>query len=260
VPRSRWSLVPFLQGELVSAWRVRHLAAFLGLSLMSVALAFWLPTFPEGIFRFFVRVLHLRDWPEIVMVNEFAGLIFFLYWIGVADALAIWVVPREEAYLELLLAKPLTRRAYMLVRLAPILLTLLILGAVASAVHWVSMRAAALDYDPRIFAGVAAASVAWAVCLVALANLLIIGAGDSYAALLIAFVPSLAAFIPGMVYVYRPDVYTPLVRDVLVFPANLVWYPDVGVRWGPPIALAMVAVALGLAALAGWRVERRDVT
>jgi hypothetical protein len=74
-------------------------------------------------------------------------------------------------------------------------------------------------------------------------------------------VPLYAALLPGMVYLYRPDVFAeaPAIRDVIVFPMNLVWYPEVAARWGLPLAVVMLGLAALLVVLAGFQIERRDV-
>jgi len=114
--------------------------------------------------------------------------------------LTISVVPFEERYLDILLSKPLTRRAYMAAKLLPILLLSVALGVVAAAVHWLALLAAGLAYDPSAYAGAAAVIVGWAVCLVALVNMLILHARDTFSALLIAFIPSIVSMFPGMIY------------------------------------------------------------
>ena len=55
-----------------------------------------------------------------MVANDLAGLFFFVYWIGVFDVLAVYVVPLEQRQLDLFLSKPLTRRQYLLARLAPV--------------------------------------------------------------------------------------------------------------------------------------------
>ena len=253
--------VTLLGAEARNAVRLRHAVAVVGLALMGVLLAFWLPLFPESVFRFFVRVFGLPGWPEIVFANDVTGLFFFLYWVGVFDVLRVYVVPAEERYLDILLSKPLSRRAYLLAKLVPILLTTAAIGAVAAAVNVVGMAAAGLAYALPAAAGTSAVVVAWAVLLVALVNLLILGARSSYTALLIAFVPLYAALLPSMIYLYRPDVFAeaPALRDVIVFPMNLVWYPEFAARWGWPLAVLMLGFAALLVVLAGLQIERRDV-
>ena len=211
--------------------------------------------------RFFENVLALEGWPAIVVGNDLAGLFFFVYWIGVFDVLAVYVVPLEQRQLDLFLSKPLTRRQYLLARLAPVVAVMVGLGAVAAAVGYLALLAASLRYDPLAYAGAAAAVVAYAVALACMVNLAALGARETYTALLIAFVPMAAALLPGMFYMYRPDLFAgaPLMRDLIVFPLNLVWYPEFSRRWGLPLAALLLLLAIGLIAAAGRRIEQRDV-
>ncbi len=259
-PQARASFVAFLRLESRTALGVRHLAMLVFLSLLGL-LAFWLPRFPASVFRFFHRVFHLPDWAGIVFANELTGLFFFIYWIGVFDVLTIFVVPREERYLDVLLSKPLSRRAYMLAKLLPLMARATGIGLIAAAFHWAGLAAAGLPYDPRAFFGASIATIAWAVLLVALVNVLVLGARDSYTALLVAFVPIIVSMLPGMIYIYRPDAFEgmPLLRDLAVFPLNLVWHKGLAARWGVVLAGLLLAAAACLAALAGRRIERREV-
>src|SRR3989337_2406400 len=120
--------------ELRRAFGRRHAVGLTLIASMGVLLAFWLPGFPESVYLFFQRIFQLPDWPEIVVANDLAGLVFFIYWIGVFDVLAIYVVPLEERYLDLYLSKPLTRRQYMLARLIPLMLTLTALYVLSALV------------------------------------------------------------------------------------------------------------------------------
>ena len=228
---------------------------------MGVVLAFWLPTFPESVHLFFQRIFQLPDWPAIVFANDLAGMFFFVYWIGVFDVLAIYVVPLEERHLDLYLSKPLTRRAYMLARLIPILLTVVGIYTLCAIAHWLALWMAGLTYAPGAFIGAAAAVLAWTLLLVSIVNFAILSARETYVALLIAFIPITVSILPSMIYMYRPDVFAeaPLVRDVVVFPMSLVWYPDFAARWGPPLAGLFFGLTLVLAAASGWRIEQRDV-
>ena len=123
------------------------------------------------------------------------------------------------------------------------------------------MPAAGLAYDPLAYAGAAATVVTYVVVLVCLVNLAVLHARETYAALLIAFVPIAAAMLPGTFYMYRPDLFehATLLRDVIVFPLNLVWYPDFSRRWGLPLAASLAVLAVVLIAAAGRRIERRDL-
>jgi energy-coupling factor transporter ATP-binding protein EcfA2 len=100
---------------------------------------------------------------------------------------------------------------------------------------------------------------AYAVALVCLVNLAVLHARETYTALLSAFVPMAAALLPGMFYMYRPDLFVPLIRTLVVFPLNLVWYPDFSRQWGLLLAALLLALAAGLIAAAGRRIERKDV-
>ena len=67
-----------LRAELGRAIGPRHAVALAAMALMGCVLAFWLPTFPASIYRFFQRVFNLPGWAEIVVANDLAGLFFFL--------------------------------------------------------------------------------------------------------------------------------------------------------------------------------------
>jgi ABC-2 type transport system permease protein len=254
------SFTTFLLSESLKAFRLRHVLSLICLTLMGVILTFWLPAFPESVFRFFSRVLDLPSWPQIIVANFLAGLLFFIFWIGVADVLAILVTPREQRYLDILLAKPLKRREYMLARLLPIMCVLLFIGVIASIVQWVSMSVSRFSYPPDAYAGAAAVTIAWAVFLVTTANLLIMRSRDTFTALMLAFILSMLSIFPGMFYIYRPDIYSAAARNFLVFPVNLIWFADVAVSWGWLIAVALVAVALLLASGAGLIAEKQELS
>jgi len=82
-----------LRAELGRAFGPRHAVALAGMVLMGCVLAFWLPTFPASIYRFFQRVFDLPGWAEIVVANDLAGLFFFAYSLAVFDVLTIYIVP-----------------------------------------------------------------------------------------------------------------------------------------------------------------------
>ena len=210
---------------------------------------------------FFKRVFQLPGWPAIVAANNLTGIMFFVYWIGVFDVLAIYVVPLEERHLDLYLSKPLTRRQYMLARLVPTMLVLTALGAISALVHWFALVAAGLDYPWPPYLGASAAVVAWTVCLLGVVNLLVLFARDTYSAVLIAFIPISIAILPGSIYMYRPDLFdgAPLLRAILVFPMTLLWHPDFSARWGVVLAAFLFGVAIALIAASGRRMEARDV-
>lgn len=239
---------------------VRHLLVLVGLCLLG-SMAFWLPTFPAAVARLFDRAFHLADWSEVVLANDLTALFFFVYWIGVFDALTVVVVPREVRTLELVLSKPIRRSSYVLAKLLPILGAALAIGALAGGAHAAGLAAAGLGYPIRPLVGATCVVVGLAVLLVALVHLLIIPSRDSYTALLVAFVPMLLVLFPAMIYLYRPDVFagSPALKELVVFPMNLIWHKDAMARWGAPIGALLVAASIPLAVLAGRRLERREV-
>jgi hypothetical protein len=254
------SFKTFLLTESLKAFRLRHVLSLIGLTLMGVILTLWLPSFPESVFRFFSRVLDLPNWPTIIVANFLAGLLFFIFWIGVADVLAIFVIPREQGYLDILLAKPLKRREYMLARLLPIMCVLLFIGVTASIIQWASMSVSPFSYPPDAYAGAAAVTIAWAVLLVVTANLLIMRSRDTFIGLMLAFIPFMISIFPGMFYIYRPDIYAEAARNVLVFPVNLIWFADVAVTWGWVIHAALLGMAVLLAFAAGLIAEKQELS
>jgi hypothetical protein len=187
---------------------------------------------------------------------------FFVYWIGVFDILAIYIVPLEERHLDLYLSKPLTRRQYVLARLIPIMLVLTTIGAISALVHGLALAAAGLAYDWQSYLGAAAAVVAWTVCLVGIANLAIFSARETYTAALLAFIPIAVAILPGSIYMYRPDLFddAPLLRAILVFPMTLLWHPGFSARWGIALAALLLSLTIILMAASGRRIEARDIS
>ena len=73
--------------------------------------------------------------------REFPGWTFVLYFLDRRGRRALeFCIPREQGYLDMLLAKPLKRREYMLARLLPIMCVLLFIGVIASIIQWASME------------------------------------------------------------------------------------------------------------------------
>ena len=251
-----------LRADLARAVGRRHAVVAACMALMGVVLARWLPTFPESVHRFFQYVFQLAAWPEIAVANDMTGLFFFTYWIGVFDVLAIYIQPLEERRLDLFLSKPLTRAEYLAARLAPALLTAVAIFVVGALAHRLALGAAGLAYPLRPLVGANFALLAWTICLICFVNLAVMGARDTSTALLVAFVPMVASILPGTVYMYRPDIFdaAPRVRALIVFPLNLVWYPDFSASWGFALGGLLLAMSAGWVAAAAWRLEKRDVS
>lgn len=260
IPHAATPLWILLAAEVRRTFGLRHLLMLACLILMGIVLAAWLPMFPESVLRFFQRVFALPAWPEIVFANALAAIFFFIYWLAVFDVLGIYVLPYEEGTLDLILSKPISRRTYVMARLAPIVAATILLGTMAAVACWAAMSAAGLSYPFGPFLGATAATLAWTVLLIAVVNLLILGVRDSFSAAAVAFVPMFLAILPSMVFMYRPDLLesAPGLKDVAVFPMNLVWFPDVAERHGWSIAAAMLSFGCLAAMFAGAVLEHRD--
>lgn len=251
-----------LRAEIGNAFGPRHLAVLIVFPVFSVLLSLWMPTFPQPVYDFFVGIFRLEGWADIVMVNVITGIFFILYVFGVFDVLRIYVVPYEERYLEILFAKPLRRSTYMAARLIPIIGLLTLTGALSTAAALGTMQVMGLDANYAALAGACAVTIGLAVAMIALVNFILLGTRDTYTGLAVGFLPMLAFWIPGGAFMYRPDFFdaNPIMRDLVVFPLNLLWRADVMQQSWLPITAGLFAVALTLAWLAGWRLEQRDVT
>lgn len=254
-------VVGLLRAEFARAFQIRHAVVLAVLSVMGLGLAFWLPAFPDSVRQFFARVFQLPGWPEIVVANGLTGILFFVFWVGAFDVFTITVVPREERTLDLYLAKPLSRRQYMLGRLIPIMATITGLGIVAAVVLWMALASAGLGFPLPAYIGASAIVIAWTVCLVAITNVAVLFVHETYSAALTAFAVMMVALLPDSIYMYRPDVFAgaPLLRSLIVFPLTLMWNLDFTASWGFGLAGLLVIVALGLTAASGWLIEARDV-
>jgi hypothetical protein len=258
-PVDRAPFATLLAAEARMAVRLRHVAMFLVLAAIGVIDAIWMPIWPDTVYRFFTRIFHVDGWAEIVLINNFTGIIFCVYWFGVFDLLAVYVQPREEGYTDLLLSKPVRRTDFMFAKLAPSFIVLMVMGAAAATVHAAAMIACNLVLEPKAYAGTIAIILAFTILLLAISNLLMLAVRDSFAALVVAFVPFMAAMLPGIVYMYRPDFYPAGLPDYMAFPANLLWHPEVAIRFGTPISVALLLAATALVAIAGRLLERRDI-
>ena len=147
---------------------------FLVLAAVGVIDAFWMPMWPDTVYRFFTRIFHLDGWPEIVLINNFTGIIFCVYWFGVFDLLAVYVQPREEGYVDLLLSKPVRRTDFMFAKLAPSFIVLMVMAAAAAAVHAAAMVACNLVLEPQAYTGTVAIILAFTILLLAISNLLML--------------------------------------------------------------------------------------
>ncbi|SDH57076.1 hypothetical protein SAMN05421505_11852 [Sinosporangium album] len=218
-----------------------------------------LPGIPS-IQHFFEAVFGARNGVHTILINDYTGLLCVIYWVGVFDLLRVYVTPAEERRLALYLTKPISRTRYFVSKLAPTMLILTLVNVVGmlAAAGGVLAFAGPADFRPGAFIATSLMVFALAVVMLAIANLAFLFVRDTYNAILVAAAVFIAAVLPGGMYMYRPDLFSPALKDLLVFPANLLWHEDDApaiAAIGVPLMLAAAAV---LTALAAWRLNRTD--
>jgi ABC-type Na+ efflux pump permease subunit len=248
--------------EARAAFRLYHLTVLLGCMAGTVVTSFLLPSMPGAIYRFFKKVFAMNNWTEIILINDFMGVFFALFWVGVVDLLRVYVLPKEEGYLDLLLSKPLGRTHYLFARVLPAFGAVAGMGIILSL--FLPLKIALINgTDDLLVTGVICAGVvttAVALALHALLNLIFLFAGETYHAALLAFVAFTLAVLPAAIFMYRPDVFQDqtALRDLLVFPGNLLWFSE-SLPKLTPIVLLVASLACGLLlAASGWRLKRMD--
>jgi ABC-type transport system involved in multi-copper enzyme maturation permease subunit len=256
-------LSDYFRQEVRAAIRPYHLVVLLSYLAGSVGLSFMLPSMPAAIYRFFKKAFALNNWTEIILINDFTGLFFILFWIGVIDLLRVYVLPREEGYLELLLSKPLSRAQYLFANALSVFGVIAVMGIVMSL--FLPLKIALLNGSADLhLAGVVCAGIvttSLALSLLALLNLVFLFARETYYAVLLAFVVFTLAVLPGSVFMYRPDVFQDhaTLRNLIVFPGNLLWLSESLPKVTPIILSAAAAAGALLLAGSSRRLGRLDI-
>jgi ABC-type transport system involved in multi-copper enzyme maturation permease subunit len=249
--------------EIRSAVRPYHLAVLTSFMAGSVGLSFLFPSMPEAIYRFFKKVFAMNNWTEIILINDFMGIFFILFWIGMIDLLRVYVLPKEEGYLELLLSKPLSRAQYLFANVLPAFGVLAGIGGILSL--FLPLKIAIINGTADLhLAGVVCAGMvttALALSLLALLNLVFLFAKETYYAVLLAFVVFTLAVLPGSLFMYRPDVFQdhPLLRNLIIFPGNLLWFSESLPKITPIILLSAITASVLLLAGSSRYLSRSDI-
>jgi ABC-type transport system involved in multi-copper enzyme maturation permease subunit len=250
--------------EARTAFRQRHIAVLLGCMAGSVATSYLLPSMPEAVYRFFKKIFAMNNWTEIILINDFTGVFFALFWLGVVDLLRVYVMPSEEGYLGLLLAKPITRSQFLLAKTLPVFA---VIGGIGVALSlFLPLKIALINGSADLrFAGVVCAGIvtaALAIALLALLNLVFLFAGETYYAVIFAFIIFTLAVLPAALFMYRPDVFQarPGMRNLFVFPGNLLWFSASLPELTPLILLAATLFTATLLAGGGRRLKSMEIT
>jgi hypothetical protein len=218
---------------------------------------------PEAIFRFFKKVFAMDNWTEIILTNDFMGVFFILYWIGVIDLLRVYVLPKEEGYLELILSKPLSRMQYLYANVLSGFGVIAGMGIVLSL--FLPLKIALINGTADLhLAGVVSAGIlttALVLSLLTLLNLVFLFAKETYYAVLLAFVVFTLLVLPGGIFMYRPDIFQnhAALRGLVIFPGNLLWFSESLPKIMPIILIAAVAAGVLLLAESSRRLRRLDI-
>jgi hypothetical protein len=253
----------YYKHEVRAAFRPYHLVVLMSYMAGSVGMSFLFPGMPEAIYRFFKKVFAMNNWTEIILINDLTGIFFILFWVGVIDLLRVYVLPKEEGYLELLLSKPLSREQYLFANVLPAIGVIAVMGIVLSL--FLPLKIALINGTADLhLAGVVCAGIvttALALSLLALLNLVFLFARETYYAVLLAFVIFTLIVLPGSIFIYRPDVFQDhaVLRGLLIFPGNLLWFSESLPNITPIILIAAVAASLLLLAGSSWRLKRLDI-
>jgi hypothetical protein len=249
--------------EARAAFRLYHLVVLAGCMAGSVGLSYLLPSMPATIYRFFRKVFAMNNWTEIILANDLAGVFFALYWVGVIDMLRVYTLPKEESYLELLLSKPLGRTQYIYARALPAFGMIGMMGIIMS--FFLPLKIAIINSpaDLHLSSVLCAGFVttAYALMLLALLNMAFLFSSETYYSMLIAFILFALVLLPGSIFMYRPDVFQDhaALRDLIVFPCNLLWRGESLPKVTPALALSAVTVSAILLVGSGRCLRRIDV-
>jgi hypothetical protein len=256
-------LSDYFKHEVRAAFRPYHLVVLASYMAGSVGMSFLFPSMPEAIYRFFKKVFAMNNWTEIILINDFTGIFFILFWVGVIDLLRVYVLPKEEGYLELLFSKPLSRAQYLFANVLPVFGIIAGMGIVLSL--FLPLKIALINGTADLhLAGVMCAGIVTTtlvLSLLALLNLVFLFARETYYAVLLAFVVFMLMVLPGSIFMYRPDVFQDhaALRDLIIFPGNLLWFSESLPMITPIILIVAVATSALLLAGSSWRLKRLDI-
>ncbi len=217
---------------------------------------------PAAVLRFMEQAFRVDGLAAVLLVNDLLAVYFVTFFVGLGSVVDATVAAREEGRLELVLAKPISGRALIGARLAPVLVTAAATGAiVAIAVALAVSRHVGVG-DSITASGALGSSLALvALGVVLLSTLLPLLAlsRDRLQALLLAAMVWLGPVLPTGFFIYRPDMFETESGHVaiLLLPA-LLWH-DATAAWLGPVALvACIPFGASMVALAGWLLERAD--
>ncbi len=230
--------------------------------LMGVAIvvftAVLIPLLPTAVNAFMERAFLIRGLGAVILANEYIGIYMLTFFCGAAGLMRALVEPRENRSLEMLLSKPISRRAFLMARVGPVLLSSTAVGVVMSLATGLVVRPFTGEGSTVSVAGAIGSGLIFLALAVLLLSVLVVPlllVHDAFQGLLIAFMLWVAPMFPTVVLLYRPDLYEgrERLRDLIVLGPNLLWY-DASVPLLTAIALLVAFVGSWGALVLGARV------
>jgi hypothetical protein len=217
---------------------------------------------PAQLIEFMRRGFELQDLAGVLLLNDLAAIYFPTFFLGLAGALGVVLMARDEHQLEILLVKPVRAADFVTARALPVLGRTLAVGLSTSLVcglvmSWHPNAGGSVSALGAIGAG--AAMTAVSLVLVGVLMVWFVRIREPFHALLVASFLWLMTTMPTAVLLYRPDLYQgrDTLRRVIVL-SSLVWH-EATLAWvGWVMLAAAVPVTLGLVRLSGWWLARSD--
>jgi len=249
--------------EVRFAFKTYYVFMLLIMLIVGILTSIFIPRMPQVVYHFFEKVYHLKNWTDMIILGDFAGLFVIPFWLGAFSLLQVYVVPREEQYLDLYLSKPLTRTQYLQAKVLPTFGIIAVFGIFLALSTWIKIAVinGTGDLHSVSFFASSLLIICATLAFLALINFVFLFFKETYNAVVIAFLIFMVSILPSSIYMYRPDVInkSQLIRDIVVFPANLLWYKN----QIPTLTLYLVPFLICITALliwiAGIRLERSDV-
>jgi len=237
------------------AKRPDHLYAIAYTASLAVFTSLALPHMPSVIPRFFQRALQIGTWADIALFNLYAATYVITLLVGALDLLRVWILPVEEGYLSLYLSKPISPTEYLRARLGPILANGILIALASQAAVGLAVWHMIGPFDRAQFLWSSGLIVVLILFILCLYNYLFLFLRESYYAMVISLAVWTVTLGPGALYVYRPDIFSPVAR-AFVFPANLLWYQSPIQTYGIAVTWSLLAGSVLLLWLAKIKLGR----
>lgn len=250
-------LSPYARAELRRAVRPRHLVLLALGAAIAVVDAVVTPLLPELAQDFLRASLRLESLADLILVNDYLGLYFIVFFAGAFELLRVYVGPAESRELDLYLAKPIGRAHFVAARSAPALAVTVVLGVGITIANALTLKL--WLGDVALAPIVAAGAVITAACLalLALLDVVFLRLREVEHAVLVAFVVGVAPLLPTSVLIYRPDLLAGGSSPVIGFPASLLWHGGMSLGTAAAALAAASLLAAALVVVAGRRLDRR---